>query len=143
MVVVSIFLRSIVLLFKSITAPTCLSKDTGVKGGTPGLSTTVYFTIPLTPPMPEGISTFPNTLALPPMPTAWLSPGMTRGLSPNLWKRASSAFRKGRTSMIPLCAAVSANDSPGSTSMPENVAMSLPLHRELINWFMLFISKNE
>ena len=104
--------------------PTCLSRDTGVRGGTPGLSTTVYFTIPLTPPMPEGISTFPNTLALPPMPTAWLSPGMTRGLRPNLWKRASSAFRNGRVSMTPLCAAVSASDSPGSTSIPVKVAAS-------------------
>ena len=59
-----------------------------------------------------------------------------------LVEETSSAFRNGRTSMTPLCAAVSASDSPGSTSIPEKVAASSPLHRELINWSMLFVSKN-
>ena len=110
-VVAPIFLSSIVLLSKSITAPTCLSWDTGVRRGHRGLLTTVYFTMPLTPPIPEGISAFPNTLALPPMPTAWLSLQMTRALSPNFLKRASSAFRNGRRSMTPLCAAMGCHSS--------------------------------
>ena len=83
-VAVSIFLSSIVLLFRSITAPTCWSRDSGVKGGTPGLSTTVYLTTPLTPYIPEGIFSLPNTLALPPMPTTLLLLWMTQSFSPNL-----------------------------------------------------------
>ena len=93
-VVVSVFLCSIVSLFKSITAPTCLSWDIDVRSGTPGLSTAVYLATPLTPPVREGISSLPNILAVPPMPTAWLPLLMTRGLSPNWWKRTSLALPK-------------------------------------------------
>ena len=67
------------------------------------------------------------------MPTAWLSPGMTRGLSPNLWKRASSAFRNGRMWMTPLCAAVSASYSPRSTSIPLKVAPSAKRVDQLVH----------
>ena len=142
-VVVSIFLRSIVLLFKSITAPTCSSRDTGVRGGTPGLSTTVYFTMPLTPPIPESISTFPNTLALPPMPTAWLSPRMTRGFESKLVEESLFGLSK-RTNVddSTLCSCQQVTHL--ATSIPVKLAASSsPLQRELISWSIFSVSKKK
>ena len=49
---------------------------------------------------------------------------------------------KERMSMTPLCAAVPASNSPGSTSIPVKMAASSsPLQRESISWFKFIFSE--
>ena len=85
-----------------------------MSGGAWSLAMIVHSTRPQIPPMPQGIVTLPRTSAAPPMPIAALGESARTGHSPRRYSTSSCALKAGRP-MIPLCAAVSASDRPGST----------------------------
>ena len=109
------FLRTSLFSSRSTTGRNSRRRRTGINRGTSSL-TTVHSTIPLTPPMPIGISTTPITRASPPTPRACAFFPVQQARSPCCASSVCRRFKEASPTS-PDWAAVSTTACCGSVTM--------------------------